>query len=244
MLLVLLSAISFAQSAEAMFRRGNEFYQAKDYNRAIEAYENLVEQGYESSELYYNLGNSYYRLGKLGFAILYYEKAAKLSPSDEDVLHNLALANIQTADRIETMPRFFIFQWWESLLALFSLSGWSITAYVFYSLLLVSIVGYFFAREPAVQKYSVYSGLASAVLLAVVITILAVNINRENNVKKGIIIEHTVTAKVSPDDRSNDAFVIHEGLKVSVEDRVAGWLKIRLEDGKIGWLPGDDIRII
>ena len=92
------SSVIFAQSPEAMFRRGNEFYQAKNYNKAIESYENLVEQGYEAPELFYNLGNAYYRTGKLGYAILYYEKALRLAPSDDDIQHNLALANLQTAD--------------------------------------------------------------------------------------------------------------------------------------------------
>jgi len=238
------AACVLAQSAEAMFQRGNEFYHAKNYNKAIEVYESIVEQGYEGTELFYNLGNSYYRIGKLGFAILYYEKAAKLSPSDEDVQHNLALVNIQTADKIETLPKFFIFQWWESLLALFPISGWSITAYIFYIILLISVVVYFFTRVPAIQRFSVYSAASAVLLLAVSIIILTVNLNRENNIKRGIIVEQTATVKLSPDSKSNDAFVIHEGLKVSVEDRVSNWVKIRLEDGKIGWLMQDNLRII
>lgn len=241
--LFLTSAV-LAQSAGAMLRRGNEFYQAKNYNKAIEAYENLAEQGYEGTELFYNLGNAYYRVGKLGFAILYYEKALKLSPSDEDAQHNLALANLQTADKIETLPRFFLFQWWESLLAFFSVSGWTIFAYIIYILLLTALIVYTFTRNPLVQRYSVYGSFVIIAILAVAITILTVNVNRENKVKRGIVVEQTVTAKLSPDDKSSDAFVIHEGLKVNIEDRVSNWLKVRLEDGKIGWLTRENIRVI
>jgi tetratricopeptide (TPR) repeat protein len=241
---VIFSSLLWAESAEAMLRRGNEFYVAKDYNKAIEAYENLTEQGYEGTGLFYNLGNAYYRIGKLGYAILYYEKALKLSPSDEDVRHNLVLVNLQTIDKIETLPGFFLFEWWESLLALFSVSGWAIFTYVIYVLLLAVIVVYVFTSDPLVQRISVYSGLAVILFLALSITILSVNLNRENNVKKGIIIEQIATAKLAPDNKSNDAFVIHEGLKVTVEDRLSNWLKIRLEDGKIGWLTSDNLRII
>jgi len=31
-------------------------------------------------------------------------------------------------------------------------------------------------------------------------------------------------------------FVIHEGLKVRLEDTLDDWVKIRLADGKIGWI--------
>lgn len=233
-----------AQSPEAMLMRGNEFYKAKNYNKAIEIYEGLIEQGFESSVLFYNTGNAYYRTGKLGFAILYYEKALKLSPSDEDIKHNLALANLQTADRIETLPKFFLFQWWEALLGLFSVSGWTYVSYIFYIIVLASVVLYFFVRRTDWQKKSVYAFLVSIVLLFLSISILIVKLNREENVKHGVIVENIVTAKSSPDNRSNDAFVIHEGLKVKVEDKVDNWLKIRLDDGKIGWLTQNTIKII
>jgi tetratricopeptide (TPR) repeat protein len=241
---IILSSSMWAESAEAMLKRGNEFYIAKNYNKAIEAYENLTEQGYQGPELFYNLGNSYFRVGKLGYAVLYLEKAHKLAPSDEDINHNLAFVNLQTIDKIETLPPFFLFVWWENLLSLFSVSGWTIFTYIIYVLLLGIIVLYTFASDSFVQRLTVYSGLFTVLLLALSITILAVNVHRENNLKKAVVIEQSVTAKLSPDNKSNDAFVIHEGLKVTVEDHLSNWIKIRLEDGKIGWLTNENIRII
>ena len=38
--------------------------------------------------------------------------------------------------------------------------------------------------------------------------------NKEFNIKDGIIVENIVTVKSSPDSSSKDEFVIHEGLKV------------------------------
>ena len=64
------------------------------------------------------------------------------------------------------------------------------------------------------------------------------------NIKNGVIIEPSVIAKVSPDKDSNDAFVIHEGLKVRLEDNIGDWYKIRLQDGKIGWANKQDIKVI
>ena len=73
---------------------------------------------------------------------------------------------------------------------------------------------------------------------------LVVKLNKEYNVKDGILVETAVVVKSSPDFSSKDSFQIHEGLKVRVEDHVDDWVKIRLNDGKIGWINEKSIGII
>jgi tetratricopeptide (TPR) repeat protein len=241
---IVVPSISFGFQTENLFTEGNKYYQKNDFEKAAAAYESLIKSGYEGTSLYYNLGNAYFRQGKLGYAILNYERALKLSPGDEDIQHNLALANAKTVDKIEDLPKFFIFQWWESVLALFSVSGWSIAAYIFYFLLLASLGFYFFSRNQLKQKYSLISGLTSFGVLLIVVVLLVIKVNREVSVKNGIIIEQAVNVKLSPDEQSSDAFIVHEGLKVKLEDEVNNWVKIRLQDGKIGWMPESNVKAI
>jgi uncharacterized protein YgiM (DUF1202 family) len=61
---------------------------------------------------------------------------------------------------------------------------------------------------------------------------------------KAFLVERQSNVKASPDQSSNDAFIIHEGLKVTIEDRVGEWVKVKLNDGKTGWIPEEHIRII
>ncbi len=86
---LLLGSLSFRADVNSLMQKGNEFYKSNQFQLAIDEYNKLVKQGFEGTSLYYNLGNAHYRLGKIGYAILYYEKALKLSPADEDVKHNL-----------------------------------------------------------------------------------------------------------------------------------------------------------
>jgi tetratricopeptide (TPR) repeat protein len=244
---LLLLNSSFAGSAETpgeIFHKGNNFYQNKQYEKAIDAYEQLIRRGYQGTSLYYNLGNAYYRINKIGFAILNYERALQLSPTDEDIQHNLALANAKTVDRVEMLPKFFIFQWWEGLLALFSLTGWTYTAFFFYILVLSSAAFYFFAKNQRIQKISFYSGLAAILFLALTVSVLIIKFNRELSVKNAVIVEPEAVVKLSPDTGSSDAFIIHEGLKVKLEDNVQEWVKIRLLDGKVGWVQKENLRVI
>ena len=156
----------------------------------------------------------------------------------------LALANSRTIDKLNTLPDFFLFQWWESTLAVFTFSGWIYLSYVLYVLLLGIILFYFFTRRPDNQRLAFFSGLATFFLLIIAVSISAIKFNREYNIKNGIVVEQSATAKLSPDPDSKDAFVIHEGLKVRLEDKVDNYYKIRLKDGKLGWLPSNDIKMI
>ena len=244
LLIVSISCIAFGSETEDLMKQGNDYYQQKQYEKAIESYQKIINMGYEGVALYYNLGNAYYRDGKIGYAILFYEKAHRLAPGDDDVNHNLIIANTKTVDKLDALPKFFLFQWWESLLALFTISGWTYAAYIFYLLLLAAVGLYFFAKKPFLQRYSFFSGLISLLFLIITSSLLIIKLNRELNVKSAVIIEPTATVKLSPDPSSNDAFIIHEGLKVQEEDYVDKWVKIKLQDGKEGWLPENDLKSI
>lgn len=235
-LLVLFCGSILPVNIDGQMQQAGSYYRNGEFDKAIEIYEDLRSKGYEGTSLYFNLGNAYYRIGKIGYAILNYERALKLSPTDDDVKHNLAFANLSTVDRIQPLPTFFLFEWWESLLASLSVNGWTYLAYFFFILLLILVVIYFFAKTIFQQKLILFSGLAALVILLITVLLLIVKINREQTLISGVVIEQSITVKTSPDPESTDAFVIHEGLKVNLEDRLDEWIKIRLADGKVGWV--------
>jgi tetratricopeptide (TPR) repeat protein len=235
---------SFAANINGSMQKAGEFYRNGDYERAIEIYEDLKNNGYTGTSLYYNLANSYYRIGKLGYAILNYERALKLSPADEDVKHNLTFANLSTVDRIQPLPSFFLFEWWESLIASLSINGWTFLAFFIYLVLISLVVFYFFAKTISQQKSILFSGFGALVILAIIVSLLIVKINREETDIDAVIIAQSITVKTSPDSKSTDAFVIHEGLKVNLEDKLDEWVKIRLADGKVGWIEYESVKEI
>ena len=74
---------------EQLFKEANELYQQNDIAGAQSTFESILAAGINSSELYYNLANCYYKTGAIPNAILYYEKALKLTPNDPDIAFNL-----------------------------------------------------------------------------------------------------------------------------------------------------------
>lgn len=243
-LLTLLFCVSVFADSVSIMRTANQYYKNNRYQLAIDEYNKLLSDGYTGVSLFYNLGNSHYRLGQIGYAILYYEKALKISPGDEDVQHNLALAKLNLKDKVDTLPPFFIFNLWEGLLALFSLTGWTILNYIIFLLLLTTIILYFFSRSVNQQRTAFFMGVGLFSVLILTIILLVVKINKEFNIKYAVVTKSEIFVKSEPDQSSRDEFQIHEGLKVRVEDNVDNWFKIRLEDGKIGWVSKFSIGII
>lgn len=244
-LLVLLLSVSVsAANVDEVMNKAGLYYRDNNFTAAIYEFEKLLSEGYQGVSLYYNLGNAYYRMGKLGYAILYYEKANRLSPNDEDIRHNLALANSKTIDKIDALPEFFLFEWWESFLLSFSLQTWIVISLFLYFLLLAAFAGYFLAGHIIPQRITFFSGAAVLIVLLITISVVAIKLNREEKRLEAVIVENSVVVKLSPGTEANDGFIVHEGLKILLEDKVDEWRRIRLPDGKVGWVEKNHIVII
>jgi len=227
------------------FTEGNQRYQAGDYAGALDDYLAIVEAGFESAALYYNIGNTYFKLGDLGRAILFYERARRLSPRDADVLANLDLARSLTADDITPLPRFWLFRavsWWVHLLpvswlTMIVLSGYLVAA--------GGMIVFIVRRGTSRARW----GLRLSAAVGSVALILAVNlvaIELEIGVSEdAIVMADEVTVQSAPaEDTSLQIFVIHQGTKVHVDRRSEDWVEIVLEDGKVGWVRAGVLEII
>jgi tetratricopeptide (TPR) repeat protein len=225
-----------AQSYDDFMIQGNKYYGEGNYKAAIEEYNKILKTGFESSTLYYNIGNAYFKSGRLGYAVYNYEKGLKLSPGDEDLLYNLRIVNARTVDEITEVPQIFIVQWWNMIITAFSVTGWSFVVILIYLVFIVSIGLYLLSKKYGVQKKSFFISSASLAVLIISVVILISRYNHEVSSNYGVLLEANYTVKISPDEKSNDAFVIHEGIKFLLEDKVGEWYRIRLIDGKVGWI--------
>ncbi|HLP16085.1 MAG TPA: SH3 domain-containing protein, partial [Bacteroidota bacterium] len=71
-----------------------------------------------------------------------------------------------------------------------------------------------------------------------------INTYRASSTIYGIVMSDVSNIKSAPDPKSSDVFVLHTGVKVQVMDEVNGWRKIRLADGKIGWIQEREVETI
>jgi len=233
---VLLGTGARAQTPEQLFQEGNALYQQGKLEEALERYKTILDRGFVSGELLYNIGNVSYRSGRIAEAILFYERARRRMPQDEDLRHNLQMANLLITDRIEPTPRLFVWDIWDDLKDGFSLAGITWTTYLAYLLALTSAGAFFLVRPYRVKRLMLLAAALWTTLIVVALVIAVAKISDFTRTDEAIIMDPVVTVKNSPDEHSSDAFVLHSGTKVRMTDQVSEWIEIRLADGKVGWI--------
>lgn len=242
--LILFASSNFAQSADELFKQGIEQYKNQEFTKSVQTFEQILSKDYESDAVYYNLGNGYYRLGQLGKAILNYERALRLNPSDEDIKHNLTIANNETIDKVEVVPRLFIFQWWDTLVSFFTVNGWTRIVFGMFFLTIIVIGFFLLSTNISLKRIAFLSMIPVLIFFAFSLILLLTRLNVEYNHHYAIVTEDQTTAKYSPDLSSRDSFIIHEGIKVEVLDKLDNWIKVSLADGKVGWIVKESIEVI
>jgi tetratricopeptide (TPR) repeat protein len=236
--------MAFGNNYINIFDRANDFYKKEQYDTSIILYESILKSGVESSEVYYNLGNAYYKKKNIARAILNFERAHKLAPGDDNISFNLQLAQTMIVDKINTLPEFFLKHWWRYFSELFSSNGWGILSIIFFIVALILAIIYLFTVKLWLKKLSFW-------LVLILIAISIVSFFNSYQLKSrslaktsAIVMTPSITIKSSPDENGTDLFVIHEGLKVWVIDKVDNWSKIIIADGNSGWLKNSDIEPI
>ena len=233
-----------AQDFQNIIDTANSYYSQGNYEQAVELYQQVLESGYEASEIYFNLGNAYFKSNMTTKAIINYERALQLEPSDEDILFNLALSQQYVIDKIEEIPEIFFKSWYRSFIQMFSSNLWAIISLASFVVGLVFFLVYFLVSKIGLKKSGFWLGIL--LMIISVSSFSFSNKQKEEALSKEIAIITTpsVVVKSSPDESGTDLFVIHEGLKVTVTDNLSEWLEIKLPDGNKGWLKTTDLEII
>ncbi|MDP4289900.1 MAG: tetratricopeptide repeat protein [Bacteroidota bacterium] len=234
----------WAVTPEQQASDANRAYYAGHYDHAAALYEKLSQAGFASPVLFYNLGNAYFKLGNMPMAILYYEKAHKLAPADDDITHNIRLANTRLVDKIEPVPVLFYIRWWNSARNIFSPDGFAKTSLTLFSIFWILLAIYFLARRRGVRITSFYFAMLFLIAAITGMILAADTHHNALNPDEAIVMEASASVKSSPDDKSVDVFVVHEGTKVTVMDRIGDWKEVRIANGNSGWIQTKTIREI
>ncbi len=244
LLILILPLTLWASTPEQQVANANKAYFSGQYEAAVKIYEPLVNQGYTSPVLFYNLGNSYFKLGNMPMAILYYEKAKKLAPNDAEIAHNIRLSNTRLADKFEAVPTLFYVRWYNSaknILPPDRMAHVSLTLIAFFWVLLAI---YFFARRKLMRVLSFYAAVLFIITGSFGMVLAYQAHQAVLNPNEAIVMEPAVGVKSSPDPKSVDQFIIHEGTKVRVMDRIGEWKEIGIANGNSGWIQSNTIREI
>lgn len=233
-----------ASTPEALWDTANTAYINGRYDAAIEGYQRILSRGLYSAKLYYNLANASFKAGRTGRAILFYHRALRLDPGNEDIRYNLQVAEKSTKDHIEAVPEFFLRSWMRALRHTLSGTAWSVLSLLSLAAMLALVLFYLLARRIALRKTGFYGMLAALCLFAVT-TAFAVAQRRElTDARTAIVMAASASVKSSPDGGATDLFVLHEGTPVKITGSLGDWREIVIADGNKGWIEAARIETI
>jgi hypothetical protein len=173
----------------------------------------------------YNLGNSYARAGKTGMAILNYERASLLAPSDSDIEANLRFVQTAAHLPVESRSNFDRFARlgtplllsWTAVLGIILLGASAVTAQL--------TLRYRFLRFAAI--------FAGAVLLGWTVSN---GISLWPKLHEGVILTASTPGRVSPVPMGDSLFVLPEGERVTIAAEHEGFTLVRTRAGRLGWV--------
>lgn len=237
----LLSLGGFAQN-QTLFEQGNTLYNQGKYAEAIDKYKAILETKNHSAALYFNLANAHYKLNNIAPSIYYYEKALQLNPNDPDIKNNLAFAKNMTIDAIDAVPDAGFSKLIKNITGIMGFDNWAKVAVASVILFVLLFLVYYFTYSTFKKRLAFVSSnlFLFIAILSVVIAFHKYNVYQ--NDKEAIVFAQEATIKSEPNTRSNEVFRLHEGTKVKILDTINQWKKIKLADGKTGWIENDNIK--
>lgn len=245
-LLLILSVIpaSGQDDRPLKFNKGVELYTASDYEGALREWLDIYDTGYRSAELAYNIGNAYFKLNDVPGSILFYERARLLKPGDNNINYNLQIARTLVVDKFEEIPELFFVRWFDFLSLMLHTNTWAVISIITFIAFLILLSVYIYSSR---YKLKVISFWTAVLLLFISASSLAFTLRNRSLVydsREAVIFSPSINGKSSPDASGTDLFVLHEGTKVSIEDKVGEWYEVKLSDGNKGWIPLSSLTII
>jgi len=223
----------------AKFYHANTYYSEGEYEKAIKTYEEVLNSGFGSGNLYYNLANSYFKKGELGEAILNYEKAMRLIPRDSDLKSNYEYAkSLIKGGVVEAQA-----QWhriaFDRIFSLFTIDELAFSlAVIFTGILLVILVS---LHIPPIRKYRVVALSVLIIMFSLFFMALFEKVSVVG--KEAVIIAQKADAKFEPFDSATTHFTLYEGTEVAVVSPKDSWYKIERSDKKTGWVKSSDLEV-
>ncbi len=233
-----------AQDRDSTLLRAERYYQQSEYSKAIAEYQSLADSGWSSPILFYNLGNAYFKNYDIKSAILYYERAKRLAPNDEAIDFNLNLSRSLTFDKVEAVPELFLVTWGKDIrdwMTVRAWSWWSIWSFI--AMLALGLL-FLFVHNMRVRRFAFGLGVFCFLLSLTSFTFGYLQKTNIQRTDEAIVFTPSVTLKSSPDDSGNNLFILHEGVKVRIEDQIGEWCEIRIADGNKGWMRMSGLEVI
>jgi len=238
----LFSGSAFGIGADSLFNRANNYYQNKDFDKALRDYLRLEDNRFKSAALYFNIGNCYFKEGKPGYAILYYLRAQRLDPFDEDIETNLQFARQFMPTRLEGVQINPVSTFMEMLVEPFTLNALAWISSILFILFILLWAG---------KIYFDFHGLGARIGLYILLFLVIVSsglttyrYRTDYLTEKGVIVADEARIYSGPGEDNDVEFVGGFGLEFEVDKESGDYYLVIFDNKRKGWIKKENVEII
>lgn len=220
--------VSAQQHPDQIWVSANQLCEQGDYSAAISAYQSIP--AFEKKpKVLYNLGNAYFQSGQLGRAILNFERAFRLAPSNKSIQHNLAIAKAKIQNPYSDTS-FFMKRWWIQIFSFFSPNVWAVILW-----LLAFLLAFAFAWRKK-KSFAKWTLPLFTVLFMLVATVLYLGLSKIQSKDDAIVLQGLQQYYSDSNLSKTIDRVIPEGTQVKILESKEGVVRFQLPNGVIGYL--------
>ena len=238
-------------AANANIEKANQAYKQELYNEALKLYLQEAKASGVSSALYCNIGDTYYRLKDNVHAVLYYERALLLDPSNSDARFNLEFVRGKMQLPDDAGDSWFS-NWVDQTVSRLSSNTWAILAIITFLLFLAGVAVYLFMDNVLMRKIGFFGG-AVMVVAGILANLAAFHVYHKATSGNGaIVMPESVTLSTAPREargKQEEAFQLQQGTRVEIVDSIADkangkWFQVSTAGGHKAWLKAQDVEVI
>lgn len=241
-ILSILLLLALSVKSQNTWQDAEKAYENQDFQTALSIYQSLETELKNSPDYWYNRANAAYKTKLFAEAVWAYHSCLKLDPNYEAAQQNLAIVEKNLVDKITDSPSSAFNSKLSGLIS--SLPKLPLQLIGF--LTLITLVLSFVLKRAGKISSMAHSWLVpvSAIVFLLSTGLSFAQENNADNASLAVIEEERINILSAPNEKGATLFVLHEGTTVSILNQNENWCEIQLSDGRIGWIPTDELLIV
>ena len=228
MLSLLLATAAFA---DAEFKSASSLYDAGKYADAVAVLERITPK---TAAIFFNLGNARFRQEQLGRAVLDFERARQLAPTDPDILANLRFAEERLGVTEVNRPVQPLARFEEAVAGRRTIGQWAHYEVAGVWLMVLCVAGAIWL--PRLRTGFAIGAVVAGVGLAIAGAALSARVLGERIGPRAVVLAQKAPARFAPLTDATIHFQLSEGTKVWIREDRGQWWLIERADGQQGWI--------
>ena len=235
MLILGIGSVSAVEiNGDSLFTAATGHYENMDFDKALADYLALEEAGYVSAPLYFNIGNCYFKQDEPGYAILYYLRAQRLDPTDEDIAGNLAFVRQFMAVSMEGVEINPVTTFMDGLVLPFTLNQLAWLASILFIIFMLYLCVIIAMRYRGIGIRIIGYVLVIALLISSAMT--TYKYRTDYGRETGVVVAPEANVYSGPGVGHDLEFVGSYGLTFVVERAEDDYYLVMFENTRKGWI--------